>query len=58
VRASQAKHVIAIGEVLEAADKVKGSETNNDGDSSALQVIQNRGILSSEEIAKIVGPFK
>lgn len=60
VRASQAKHVIAVGKVLEQADKVKGSNitTTNEGHPSALQVSRNHGVLSAEEIASIVEPFK
>jgi hypothetical protein len=54
VRASKAKHVIAIGKVLEGADKVKGSDSSSD----ALQVTKSRGVLTVEEIARIVEPFR
>ncbi|UZJ51988.1 hypothetical protein CBS101457_001308 [Exobasidium rhododendri] len=59
VRAGQAKHVIAVGKVLEQADKVKGSNTGANSESypGALDVMRNRGMLSAEEISKIVEPF-
>jgi exosome complex RNA-binding protein Rrp4 len=56
VRASKAKHVIAVGKVLEQADKVKGTEDSQQ--TTALQVTRNRGVLSAEQIASIVEPFK
>lgn len=56
VRASQPKHVIAVGKVLERADKVTGSDMQDSND--ALHVARNRGVLSVEEIAAIVQPFK
>lgn len=58
VRAGQPKHVIAVGKVLERADKVTGSDPTIKESSDALQVARNRGFLSAEEIAIIVRPFK
>lgn len=58
VCAGHPKHVIAIGKVLERADKEKGSDPASNASSDALQVARNRGILSAEEIAALVRPFK
>ena len=55
VRAGQAKHVIAVGKVLEQADQIRGTE---DGSKDALKISTQRGVLSVEVIASIVEPYK
>lgn len=58
VRAGSPRHVIAVGKVLERADRIAG-HTSSSGDSpSALQITKNRGLLSIEEITSIVEPYK
>lgn len=58
VKAGQPKHVIAVGKVLERADKVKGSTSMSQDPIEALQVAKSRGVLSVDEIASIVRPYK
>lgn len=59
VKAGQPRHVIAVGKVLERADKVKGSASKKGQEPiDALQVAKNRGLLSVDEIANIVRPYK